>query len=73
MSDRNSGGIKGKGGKNVNPVYKDSGGHVKVIAAGTKPLTRPNKPYHIGALRSPDQLKRMGGAGISGAFGIKNK
>lgn len=73
MVGRSSGGITGKGGKNVNPVYKDSGGHVKKIQAGTKPLTKPDKPYHIGALRSPDQLRRMGGGGIAGAFGIKNK
>jgi hypothetical protein len=57
---RMSGGISGKGGVNVNPKYKEVGPSVKVITPGTKPLTKPNVPYHPGALRSPAELKRMG-------------
>jgi hypothetical protein len=57
---RISGGISGKGGVNVNPKYKEVGPSVKVITPGTKPVTKPNVPYHIGALRSPAELKRMG-------------
>ena len=54
------GGITGKGGKNVTPPFKETGASVKVITPGTKPLTKPNVPYHINALRSPSELKRMG-------------
>jgi hypothetical protein len=54
------GGISGKGSKNVNPVYKETGNSVKVIKPGTKPLTQPNVPYHAFAPRSQSDLKRMG-------------
>jgi hypothetical protein len=57
---RGVGGISGKGSKNVNPVYKESGGHVKVIQPGTKPLTKPIVPYHSNAPRSQADLRRMG-------------
>jgi len=57
---RVSGGITGKGGSWVNPKYKEVGPSVKVITPGTKPLTKPNVPYHPGALRSLAELKRMG-------------
>ena len=33
------GGITGKGAKNVNPVYKETGNSVKVIKAGSKRTT----------------------------------
>jgi len=46
---RTSGGITGKGGKNINPVYKETGNSVKVIKAGSKPLTEPNRIKNIGA------------------------
>jgi len=46
---RMSGGISGKGSKNVNPVYKETGNSVKVIKAGSKPLTEPNRVKNIGA------------------------
>ena len=36
---RSSGGITGKGGAKVNPVYKEVGPNVKVIKPGSKPLT----------------------------------
>jgi hypothetical protein len=36
---RITGGISGKGGKNVTPAYKETGANVKVIKAGSKPLT----------------------------------
>jgi len=54
------GGISGKGSKNVNPVYKETGNSVKVIKPGTKPLTKPVVPYHSNAPRSQADLKRMG-------------
>lgn len=73
MAERNVGGITGKGGKNVNKVYKDSGAHVKVIAAGSKPLTRPKVPFSAQAPRSQADIRRMGGGGIGGPMGIKNK
>lgn len=37
------GGISGKGAKNVNPVYKETGGHVKVMPGGTKRTTLETK------------------------------
>ena len=74
MANRNSGGITGKGGKNVNPVYNDSGGHVKKIVAGTKPLTRPKNVLSVDALRSPAEIRRMGGGAGAGAGWLpKNK
>ena len=36
---RITGGISGKGGKNVTSAYKETGANVKVIKAGSKPLT----------------------------------
>jgi hypothetical protein len=54
------GGISGKGAKNVDPVYRETGNSVKVIKPGTKPLTQPNVPYHAFAPRSAADLKRMG-------------
>ena len=54
------GGISGKGSKNVNPVYKETGNSVKVIKPGTKPLTQPNVPYSAFSPRSQSDLKRMG-------------
>ena len=54
------GGISGKGSKNVNPVYKETGNSVKVIKPGTKPLTQPNVPYSAFSPRSQADLKRMG-------------
>ena len=54
------GGITGKGAKNINPVYKETGNSVKVIKPGTKPLTQPNVPYQAFAPRSAADLKRMG-------------
>jgi hypothetical protein len=57
---RTSGGITGKGGVNVNPKYKEVGPTVKVIKPGSKLLTIPNNPYHGKAIRTPDELKRMG-------------
>jgi len=48
-SGRMSGGITGKGGKNVNPVYNAPTSNVKVIKAGSKPLTEPNRVKNIGA------------------------
>ncbi len=60
LAQRAVGGITGAGSKSVNPVYKEVGPSVKVIKPGTKPLTKPNVPYNTKALRSPDQLKRMG-------------
>lgn len=73
MAGRSSGGITGKGGKNVNPVYKDSGGHVKKIVPGTKPLTR-SRTELANTLRSAISATRTNpGGGISGPFGMKNK
>jgi hypothetical protein len=57
---RGVGGISGKGSKNVNPVYKESGGHVKVIKPGTKDLTFPTKPMG-GSMRSQSDIARMRG------------
>jgi hypothetical protein len=58
---RGVGGISGKGSKNVNPVYKESGGHVKVIQPGTKRLTKPVDPYSDAMVqRSQADLRRMG-------------
>jgi hypothetical protein len=57
---RGVGGISGKGAKNVDPVYRETGNSVKVIKPGTKPLTQPNVPYHAFAPRSAADLKRMG-------------
>jgi hypothetical protein len=57
---RGAGGITGAGGRYVNPKYKEVGPSVKVIKAGTKSLTRPDVPFHAGAMRSPAELKRMG-------------
>jgi hypothetical protein len=37
---RTSAGISGSGGKKVTPVYKETGASVKVIKAGSKPLTQ---------------------------------
>jgi hypothetical protein len=54
------GGISGKGAKNVDPVYRETGNSVKVIKPGTKPLTKPIVPYHSNAPRSQSDLKRMG-------------
>lgn len=55
------GGITGKGSKNVNPVYKESGGHVKIVQPGTKRLTKPSDPYSDAMVqRSQSDLKRMG-------------
>lgn len=34
------GGITGKGAAKINPVYKETGASVKVIAPGSKPLTQ---------------------------------
>ncbi len=57
---RGVGGISGKGAKNVDPVYRETGNSVKVIKPGTKPLTKPIVPYHSNAPRSQADLKRMG-------------
>jgi hypothetical protein len=46
---RNVGGITGKGAAKINPVYKETGNSVKVIKAGSKPLTEPNRVKNIGA------------------------
>jgi hypothetical protein len=54
------GGISGKGAKNVDPVYRETGNSVKVIKPGTKPLTQPNVPYSAFSPRSQSDLKRMG-------------
>ena len=59
-SSRRSGGITDSGGVNVNPKYKEVDPPVKVIKPGSKLLTIPNNPYHGQALRTPDELKRMG-------------
>jgi hypothetical protein len=48
-----------KAAQKAKPLAKPKSA-VKVIKAGTKPLTTPKVPYSIKALRSPDQLKRMG-------------
>jgi hypothetical protein len=37
------GGITGKGAKNVNPVYRETGDSVKVIKAGSKRTTSETK------------------------------
>jgi hypothetical protein len=39
------GGISGKGAKNVDPVYKETGNSVKVIKPGTKRLTSDLERY----------------------------
>jgi len=54
------GGISGKGAKNVDPIYRETGNSVKVIKPGTKPLTQPNVPYSAFSPRSQADLKRMG-------------
>jgi tripartite-type tricarboxylate transporter receptor subunit TctC len=46
---RTVGGITGKGAAKINPVYKETGNSVKVIKAGSKPLTEPNRIKNIGA------------------------
>jgi len=40
---RIAGGIKGSAGKNVKPLYKASTSNVKVIKAGSKPLTQKTR------------------------------
>jgi hypothetical protein len=37
---RTVGGITGKGASKINPVYKETGNSVKVLKAGSKPLTQ---------------------------------
>ena len=54
------GGISGKGAKNVDPVYRETGNSVKVIKPGTKPLTYPSNPMTLGD-RPYSTIKRMGG------------
>ena len=57
---RGVGGISGKGSKNVNPVYKESGAHVKVIKPGTKVLDYPTAP--MGNVNRPQSdIRRMRG------------
>ena len=46
---RSVGGITGKGAAKINPVYKETGNSVKVIKAGSKRLTEPNRIKNIGA------------------------
>jgi len=40
---RTTGGIAGKGGAKVTPVYKAPASNVKVIKAGSKPLTQKTR------------------------------
>jgi hypothetical protein len=54
------GGISGKGGKNVQPVYRETGNSVKVIKPGTKDLTFPTKPMTSGD-RPYSDIRRMRG------------
>ena len=54
------GGISGKGGKNVQPAYRETGNSVKVVQPGTKPLTYPSKPMTLGD-RPYSEIKRMRG------------
>ena len=55
------GGISGKGAKNVDPVYRETGNSVKVIKPGTKRLTKPVDPYSDAMVqRSQSDLRRMG-------------
>jgi hypothetical protein len=44
---RTSGGITGSGGAKVNPVYKEVGPSVKVIKAGSKPLTQKTQEASV--------------------------
>ena len=44
---RTSGGITGKGGVKVNPVYKEVGPSVKVIKPGSKPLTQKTQEASV--------------------------
>jgi hypothetical protein len=55
------GGISGKGAKNVDPVYRETGNSVKVIQPGTKRLTKPVDPYSDAMVqRSQADQRRMG-------------
>jgi len=57
---RGVGGISGKGAKNVDPVYRETGNSVKVIKPGTKDLTFPTKPMG-GVNRPQSDIRRMRG------------
>ena len=57
---RGVGGISGKGAKNVDPVYRETGSSVKVIKPGTKDLTFPTKPMTPGD-RPHSTVRRMRG------------
>jgi hypothetical protein len=57
---RGVGGISGKGAKNVDPVYRETGNSVKVIKPGTKDLTFPTKPMTSGD-RPYSTIRRMRG------------
>ncbi len=54
------GGISGKGGKNVQPAYRETGNSVKVVKPGTKDLTFPTKPMTSGD-RPYSDIRRMRG------------
>jgi hypothetical protein len=62
---RSSGGITGKGGKKVTPIYKESipPASVKVIKPGSKPLTMPNPD--TGTFRPFSEYNRMTGGGLN--------
>ena len=65
-SGRTSGGITGKGGGSVTPIYKQSipPASVKVIKPGSKPLTMPNPD--TGTFRPFSEYNRMTGRGAGG-------
>ena len=44
---RVAGGIKGLAGKNVKPLYKEPISNVKVIKAGSKPLTQKTREASV--------------------------
>jgi hypothetical protein len=58
---RTSGGITGNGGRNINPVYNTPTSNVKVIKAGSKPLTQKTAEASRAneAKRIADAAKRL--------------
>lgn len=106
MTNRNSGGITGKGGRNVNPVYNESvppsriiitnktgkpEAHVEKVVnprPGQKKIDTNKKVEKVkfegpisgssvakerATIKQLDKMFGRGGAGIAGAFEMKNK
>lgn len=56
---RTSGGITGKGGRNVTPYYKETGDSMKIIPANSTPRTITNSQWQKVLNKMPSVFKKQ--------------